>query len=204
MILGLIAALLAIIPAFLYMSEAGKVLDAYEGEHEGLPILVDGLKAVQYTQQHRGLSALVLGGVSNVAEKRRAKQAEADAAYGKLEKDVAKLGDKAIIDAFAAAKQEWETLRTNVAEGKITVPQSYAGHTGLMPKLLKVNELIGDAYGLSLDPDKDTYQLIQSMFYQLPWLTEETGKTRAKGAGLLAKKKRAPKTACSWPPSCRA
>jgi methyl-accepting chemotaxis protein len=192
MILGLIAALLAIIPAFLYMSEAGKVLDAYESEHEGLPIVVDGLKVVQYTQQHRGLSALVLGGVSAVAEKRRAKQAEADAAYGRLEKAAAKLGDKAIIDAFAAAKQEWETLRTNVAEGKITVPQSYAGHTGLVPKLLKVNELIGDAYGLSLDPDKDTYQLIQSMFYQLPWLTEETGKTRAKGAGLLAKKEAAP------------
>ncbi len=188
MILGLIAALLAIIPAFLYMSEAGKVLDAYEGEHEGLPIVVDGLKVVQTTQQHRGLSALVLGGVTAVAEKRRAKQAEADAAYGRLEKAVAALGDKAIIDAFGAAKQEWETLRTNVAEGKITVPQSYAGHTGLVPKLLKVNELIGDAYGLSLDPDKDTYQLIQSMFYQLPWLTEETGKTRAKGAGLLAKK----------------
>ncbi len=188
MILGLIAALLAIIPAFLYMSEAGKVLDAYEGEHEGLPIVVDGLKVVQTTQQHRGLSALVLGGVTAVAEKRRAKQAEADAAYGRLEKAVAALGDKAISDAFGAAKQEWETLRTNVAEGKITVPQSYAGHTGLVPKLLKVNELIGDAYGLSLDPDKDTYQLIQSMFYQLPWLTEETGKTRAKGAGLLAKK----------------
>jgi methyl-accepting chemotaxis protein len=188
MILGLIAALLAIIPAFLYMTEAGKVLNAYKGEHEGLPIVVDGLKVVQLTQQHRGLSALVLGGVSNAAEKRRAKQAEVDAAYGKLEKDVAALGDKAISDAFAAARQEWEALRTNVAEGKITVPQSYAGHTGLMPKLLKINELIGDAYGLSLDPDKDTYQLIQSMFYQLPWLTEETGKSRAKGAGLLAKK----------------
>ncbi|SFG28765.1 Methyl-accepting chemotaxis protein [Duganella sp. CF458] len=192
MILGLIAALLAIIPAFLYMSEAGKVLAAYQGEHEGLPIVVDGLKVVQTTQQHRGLSALVLGGVTTVAEKRRAKQAEADAAYGRLEKAAAALGDKAIIDAFAAAKQEWETLRSNVAEGKITVPQSYAGHTGLVPKLLKVNELIGDAYGLSLDPDKDTYQLIQSMFYQLPWLTEETGKTRAKGAGLLAKKEATP------------
>jgi methyl-accepting chemotaxis protein len=188
MILGLIAALLAIIPAYLYMREAGKVLHAYQDEHDGLPVVVDGLKAVQYTQQHRGLSALVLGGVQAAADKRRAKQAEADAAYDRLEKAAAALGDKAIIDAFASAKQEWQTLRNGVAEGRLTVPQSYAGHTGLVPKLLKVNELIGDAYGLSLDPDKDSYQLIQSMFYQLPWLTEETGKTRAKGAGLLAKK----------------
>ena len=192
MILGLLAALLAIIPAYLYMREAGKVLEAYQGEHDGLPVVVDGLKAVQYTQQHRGLSALVLGGMANVAEKRRAKQAEADAAYGRLEKSIAALGDKALSDAFAAAKQEWETLRNNVSEGKITVPQSYAAHSGLVPKLLKVNEMIGDAYGLSLDPDKDSYQLIQSMFYQLPWLTEETGRTRAKGAGLLAKKEASP------------
>ena len=189
LILGLIAILLAIIPAYLYMHEAGKVLDAYEQEHQGLPVVVTGLKVIQLTQQHRGLSALVLGGVQGaVSEKRRAKQAEADAAYDKLDKLVAALNDKAISEAFGNAKREWEALRNGVSEGKLSVAQSYVGHTTLIPKLLKVNDLIGDAYGLSLDPDKDSYQLIQAMFYQLPWLTEETGKTRAKGAGLLAKK----------------
>ena len=188
MILGLIAALLAIIPAYLYMREAGKVLAAYQGEHEGLPAVIVGLKAVQLTQQHRGLAALVLGGVQAAAEKRRAKQAEADAAYDKLEKLVAGLNDKAISEAYSVAKQEWVTLRSGVSEARLSVLQSYLAHTALMPKLLKVNDLIGDAYGLSLDPDKDSYQLIQAMFYQLPWMTEETGKTRAKGAGMLAKK----------------
>jgi methyl-accepting chemotaxis protein len=46
--------------------------------------------------------------------------------------------------------------------------------------------LLADAYGLSLDPDADIYQLIQAVMYSLPALTEELGKSRGKGAGMLA------------------
>ncbi|NVD98460.1 methyl-accepting chemotaxis protein [Massilia sp. BJB1822] len=188
LILSVIAVVLAAIPTYLYMNEAGKALAAYESELDGLPAAVNGLRVVQLTQQHRGLSALALGGIAAAQEKRRAKQAEADAAYAELDKLVASLNDRAISDAKDVAKREWEALRSAVSDGKITVPQSYAAHTALVPKLLKMNDLIGDAFGLSLDPDKEGYQLIQAMFYQLPYLTEELGKTRAKGAGLLAKK----------------
>ncbi|WP_321170355.1 hypothetical protein [Pseudoduganella aquatica] len=74
-----------------------------------------------------------------------------------------------------------------MAGRSISVPASYEAHTALVPRLLVVNDLIGDLFGLSLDPELDSYQLIQAMYYQLPYLTEETGKMRAKGAGLLAK-----------------
>lgn len=100
--------------------------------------------------------------------------------------------EPALDDAGAHARRDWETLRTNVSNKSMTVPQSYVAHTELVPKLLKVNDQIGDHFGLSLDPDSDTYQLIQAMFYQLPHLSEELGKTRAKGAGLLAKKEASP------------
>ncbi len=190
--LSLIAAILATIPALLYTSEAAKALDAYVGEKEGLPAVVSGLKVVQFTQQHRGLSALFLGDSPGSAEKRAAKQKEADDAYLRIDAIVKSTRDKAIDAAWQDAKRDWESLRANVSNKSLTVPQSYNAHTALVPKLLKVNDLLGDFYGLSLDPDKDTYQLIQSMFYQLPYLTEELGKTRAKGAGLLVKKEATP------------
>ncbi|UMR30626.1 nitrate- and nitrite sensing domain-containing protein [Massilia sp. MB5] len=201
LILSVIAVVLAAIPTYLYMNEAGKALAAYESELDGLPAAVNGLRVVQLTQQHRGLSALALGGIAAAQEKRRAKQAEADAAYAELDKLVASLNDRAISDAKDVARREWEALRGAVSDGKIMVPQSYVAHTALVPKLLKMNDLIGDAFGLSLDPDKEGYQLIQAMFYQLPYLTEELGKTRAKGAGLLAKKKPASRTARCCPGS---
>ncbi|MQA39515.1 methyl-accepting chemotaxis protein [Rugamonas aquatica] len=188
LILSLIAVILASIPTWLYMREAGKSLDAYLDERTGVPAVLDGLRVVQLTQQHRGLSALVLGGVTAAEEKRAAKQKEADSAYATTDALVKSLHDTTLDAAWAQARGDWETLRSQVANKSIPVTQSYAAHTALVPKLLKVNDLIGDFYGLSLDPDRDTYQLIQAMFYQLPYLAEELGKTRARGAGLLAKK----------------
>lgn len=186
--LSIMAVLLAAIPTHFYVREAAKGLDAYESEKQGLPVVITGLRVIQLTQQHRGLSALALGGIVAAQGKRDAKQGEADTAYAALGAMVAQTHDGAIIELWNGAMHDWEVLRSGVSSKSISVPESYAAHTALVPKLLKVNDLLGDLYGLSLDPDKDTYQLIQAMFYQLPYLSEELGKTRAKGAGLLVKK----------------
>jgi methyl-accepting chemotaxis protein len=191
-ILSVIALLLAGIPTALYLSEADKTLDAALSETAGLAPTAAILKVIQTTQQHRGLAALVLGGVAGSQEKRDAKQREADEAYDKMDAIIRSLNNKNIEQAWDAPRREWTALRAQVANRSISVPDSYAAHTALVPKLLIVNDLIGDQFGLSLDPDLDSYQLIQSMYYQLPYLTEETGKMRAKGAGLLAKQEAAP------------
>ncbi|MDM5181682.1 methyl-accepting chemotaxis protein, partial [Massilia sp. DJPM01] len=188
LILSVIGIVVASIPTYLYLKEAGKALSAYSSEQEGMPGVANVLRVIQFTQQHRGLSALVLGGAGDAGEKRAAKQRDADAAYTAVDALVGKLNDPAIAQLWSVPKREWETLRADVSGKTITVPQSFAAHTALLAKLLKVNELIGDYYGLSLDPDKDSYQLIQAMYYQLPNLTEELGQLRAKGAGLLGKK----------------
>ncbi|MES2152064.1 MAG: methyl-accepting chemotaxis protein [Pseudomonadota bacterium] len=185
-ILSLIGLLLASIPTWLYVREANKSLDAYASEQTGVPAMAKVLKYIQTVQQHRGLSALVLGGIDGAVEKRGAKQAEADQAMAAVEAVVKQIGQAAITQAWETPKRDWVTLRTGVANKALTVPQSYAAHVALLSKLLRVGELVGDYYGLSRDPDKDSYQLTQSMYYQLPYLTEDLGRLRAKGAGLLA------------------
>ncbi|HSV53975.1 MAG TPA: methyl-accepting chemotaxis protein [Burkholderiaceae bacterium] len=187
-IVGALALVAVGIPAWLYVREADKNWDAAVLERQGLAPMALVLKTIQLTQQHRGLSALVLGGVSSEKEKREAKQREADTAYEALDVLVKSLGNKAIEDVWRQPKQDWVALRDGVSRASISVPQSYQAHTSLIPKLLLLNELVGDQFGLSLDPDADTYQLIQSMFYVQPYVTEELGKMRAKGAGLLARK----------------
>ena len=188
LILSVIGVVVASIPTYLYIKEASKALSAYSSEQDGMPGVANVLRVIQFTQQHRGLSALVLGGTGDAAAKRDAKQRDADAAYTAVDALIAKLNDPAISQLWSVPRRDWETLRAGVAGKTITVPQSFAAHTALLAKLLKINELIGDYYGLSLDPDKDSYQLIQAMYYQLPYLTEELGQLRAKGAGLLGKK----------------
>ena len=192
LILSLIGLVLASIPSYLYIKEAGKALQAYEGEQAGLPAVAKVLKVIQTTQQHRGLSALYLGGVAGSEDKRSAKQRDADEAYAAIGQVIAAIGNPAFTETWNVAQRDWDALKAGVAGKTITVPESYAGHVKVLAKLLKINEIIGDHYGLSLDPDKDTYQLIQATYYQLPTLSEELGQLRAKGAGLLAKKEATP------------
>jgi methyl-accepting chemotaxis protein len=192
LILSVIAVVLAAIPSYLYIREAARGLDAYLAEQEGVPHVADVLRTIQLTQQHRGLSALFLGQVPGVEGKRQAKQDEADRSYATVDSLVKQLNDKDVTAAWDEARADWERLRAGVSGRTLTVPQSFAAHTALVPKLLKVGDLVGDYYGLSLDPDKDSYQLIQSTYYQLPYLTEELGKTRALGAGLLARHEATP------------
>jgi methyl-accepting chemotaxis protein len=187
-ILSVVGIIVAAIPASLYLEETGKALDALELEAQARTPVATILDTIQTTQQHRGLAALVVGGVAESIPKREAKQREADADYAAMSALVAGLHDPRIDQAWADAKRDWETLRGRVAAGTITVPQSYEAHTALVPKLLDVEDQVADHYGLNLDPDVDSYQLIQAIYYQLPYLTEELGKMRAKGAGLLATK----------------
>ena len=192
LILSVIALLLVSIPTYFYVREAARSLDAYETEQQGLPQMAEVMQTVQLTQQHRGLAALVLGGVAAAEDKRRAKQAEADQAYVRIDALVKAMADPAVDRIWQQARRDWETLRAGVANKSLSVPQSFAAHGALVPQLLKLNDRVGDHFGLSLDPDRDSYQLIQSMYYQLPYLTEELGRTRALGAGLLAKKAATP------------
>jgi methyl-accepting chemotaxis protein len=162
MVLSVVGIVLAAIPATLYMHETGKNLDAIVTEAQARAPMATILKTIQTTQQHRGLAALVLGGVTDAESKRADKQREADQNYEAMTAIVKGLNNKDIDAAWSSAKQDWETLRSGVAGRTLTVPQSYEAHTALVPKLLIVVDLVADSFGLNLDPDLDTYQLTKT------------------------------------------
>ena len=188
-ILSVVGVIVAAIPATLYLQDTGAALDALALEAAARTPVATILATIQTTQQHRGLAALVVGGVAESIPKREEKQREVDANFAAMSAIVAGLHDARIDAAWADAKRDWETLRGRIVAGTITVSESYEAHTALVPKLLDVEDQVADHYGLNLDPDVDSYQLIQAIDYQLPYLSEELGKMRAKGAGLLATKR---------------
>ena len=187
-ILSFIALLLAGIPTYLYIGETNKVIDAAKLEIDGLAPATAILKTIQLTQQHRGLSGLALSDSAGAAEKRAAKQTEVDQAMSAMSAIIKDISDPAIQEIWRKAQQDWTKIRTDVSGRSITASQSFANHSQQVMALLKVNELMADFYGLSLDPDADTYQLLQAMYFELPTMTEETGKLRARAAALLTKK----------------
>ena len=162
-ILSIVALIMSAIPASLYLRESGKQLQAFETESDGRTPVAAILKTMQLTQQHRGLAALSLGGTTSAEGPRADKQRQTDASYDAMGAIVRDLHDDEISSNWAGALRDWTTLRNGVANHSITVPQSYEAHTALVARLLQVEEGVADHFGFNLDPDLDTYELIQSI-----------------------------------------
>jgi methyl-accepting chemotaxis protein len=187
LLLAVLALLMAAIPAGLYLYESGKGLAAYRAEQAGMPAVAQLLKGVQLAQQHRGLSALVLAGGGDAAPRRAAKQREADAALRDIAGAVADTGDASLASLWEATLRDWQALAGAVAGGSITAADSFAAHSSVVQRLMRLQELVADHYGLSLDPEVDTYQLLQATVFQMPVLSEELGRLRARASVLLAR-----------------
>ncbi|WUR14565.1 methyl-accepting chemotaxis protein [[Empedobacter] haloabium] len=187
LLLGAIAVLMIAIPTWLYLRTANEAMTTYEAEQRGLPAVVRVLQAVKLTQQHRGLSAIALNG-GGTEGRRAERQKDVDAMFGELDAVVTAADNADVAALWRDARRDWETVRDAVAAQRINAADSFATHTAVIGRLLRIGELVGDIYGLSLDPHVDSYQLIQAMYYQMPALTEELGKLRARGAVLLTRK----------------
>ncbi len=188
-ILGLLGAVLVAVPFVLYVQESGKVLSAAKLETQGIAPARLVLKSVQLTQQHRGLSALALAGNEEALPKRAAKMEETEQAYSALDAYFKNnLQDARMTGIWQQTKDNWKALAGKVAQKSISVPDSFAEHTAVIGQLFKLKTLLLEHYGLSFDPEAESYYLIDATLVQSPMLAEMFGRLRAKGAGLLAAK----------------
>jgi len=193
-LLGAIGFVLTLAPTLLYMRMAYQNMQSAQVEAHGIPFTKAALKVIQLTQQHRGLSALALGGNTAAQSDRSNKQTEADKAYQALATLIEgeSLLDAALKSEWQTIQKDWKALSSQVAAGSLVAPQSFAAHTAVIEKLLALTDRLADAFGLSLDPELDSYQLIQSVLYALPVLSEELGKSRARGSVMLTNKGASP------------
>jgi methyl-accepting chemotaxis protein len=186
-ILGVFGILLMSVPFFLYVQEANKVLNAAKLEAQAVVPLRNLLKLIQLSQQHRGLSALTLGGNADAQINRQAKLEEINLASKSLDMDLQKLGPIGKIHTLRQqSATAWANLQNQIAQNTISVSESFTSHTELISQLLKLKVELTEHFGLSFDPEADSYYLIDAALAQSPMLAEMFGRLRAKGAGLLA------------------
>lgn len=187
-LLALLGVVLVAVPFTLYINESNKAVNAAKTEAHGVPPARALLKVVQLVQQHRGLSALVLNGNEAIQAQRSAKQDEVDKAFAVMDSAASAIHNPAIASLWSEAKSQWTPLAQNVTHRAINGKESFAVHTALVTKLLKINDLLIDHFGLDLDPDADSSHLIQTSLSQTPTLMETLGRMRARGAAILTAK----------------
>ncbi|HJV00746.1 MAG TPA: methyl-accepting chemotaxis protein [Burkholderiaceae bacterium] len=183
-LLGILGILLVAPPLYLYLEGANKDIVFSGTEQDGLAPGSAALTLLQKTQQHRGLSAAYLGN-GQLASERAAKEAEVNAALAAIVKTLK--GSNHDIDAsLGAITQAWDSLAKGVATRTITPAESLQRHAAQSDRVLMLIEQVADHYGLSLDPDADTYYLMRAVYFDLPQETEYLGRTRAKATSHLA------------------
>lgn len=185
--LGLLCLAVIAVPTALYWEQVDKTLGFAAKERQGLPQAHLMLNIIQRTQQHRALSARYLEGVDVPKQERRAKAEELEAAIFAYEVYFDKHPDQALRDEFVRVVGVWHELHRKVSQQKVSGAESFDGHVALIAEQLRYLQMIVDSYQLSLDPDADSYFLIDAGLVQLPELTEILGQMRGLGVGLLAK-----------------
>src|SRR3989338_4778631 len=173
-LLGLMSLAAMAVVVYSLFASLDQVINSSQRELHGLELIKPFPRVVQMLQQHRGISAALLGGDTTMLDNRAS-----------VEKDVA--------DAFRAMEgkltpglapnEEWQHIRTDWQrlrkEGlNWTAAENYAAHTRLIDRIQSFNEQVADDYTLILDPELNTYYLIDTIVNKLPHTIEHLGQLR--------------------------
>jgi methyl-accepting chemotaxis protein len=150
----------------------------------GLTIIKPLNDLVSGMQQHRGMSSGVLNGNEALKERRAGKEKDVANLFGTVE---------AKLPASVRDGQYWRNVRGDWAEIQKnglswTAPESFARHTRMIDQALVAMVAMADSSALTLDPDIDSYYLMDTVVVKMPAVLERLGQMRARGTGLLAKK----------------
>jgi len=192
-ILGVLFTLMVFLPSVLYFQTVMLQVRVAETESRASDSVTAMNRVIQHVQTHRGLSAGALSGNENLASRRPAMHDKVNKSVVDLDSRLsqAKASQK-LITLWAEVKSKWSTLEHGVASKQITTAQSTQLHTQLIGSLLIFNDELLTEYGLLLDPEADTYFLIQASLMNMPMLAENLGIMRAQGTGFLAQHSLAP------------
>ncbi|MES2564725.1 MAG: HAMP domain-containing protein, partial [Pseudomonadota bacterium] len=174
-------------PLTLYMNLSNRDIDAADREKVGIPYVKELLEVVKLTQQHRALSAAVLGGTTALDGDRKAKQAEVERALDSYSA-VLKGGipDQRMSSSWQQSLDHWKTLVQDVGGRAMPAKASNASHTRLVARHLAQLDATVDHFGITLDPEPASYHLIIASLSHLPHLSESMGQMRAAGSAALA------------------
>ena len=185
-----LCAVACLLPAVMMSRSYLNEIDTAKREAVGIAPARDMLNLIRLVQQHRGLSAVWLGGDETAASGRAAKKQEVEAAISKFEAHVK--GDGAagtrLDKAWKRDREAWITLEQAVSARQVNGGQSSARHTTTIAAMLETLAEVLDHWGLSFDPTPATYFLIIGSLQNAPAMIELMGQTRARGANLLSTK----------------
>ncbi|GAB5606264.1 methyl-accepting chemotaxis protein [Sideroxyarcus sp. TK5] len=171
---------------YFFINEVNTGISFAEKERHGVAYLVPLKEVLSDMQQHRGMAAALLNGDSSFAGKLEAKQKHLQEQAARLDAVDVRHGEELGVSAqWQSIKAEWDGLRGRI--GGLTPKQSFEEHTAIIARVTALMVAVADGSNLTLDPDLDSFYLMDALVTRLPTMSETLGQARAVGSGAAAK-----------------
>ncbi|CAM3739734.1 methyl-accepting chemotaxis protein [Marinicrinis lubricantis] len=171
----------------IWLNELQKNIHSTELEKTGTAYIREIMPFMLSIQQHRGLMNGYLNGDQSSESSLMKISKEIEAEITRLMELQAGQGARLELeDSWNAIVSEWNTLEERAAS--MTAPESFAQHTELIDNLIHHIVEAADRSSLTLDPEIETYYLMDAMVNQIPMLIEQTGQVRGQINGALARR----------------
>jgi len=170
----------------LLLSQLAIGISTAEKEMRGLEYIKTVRQLYQHMPQHRGMTNAYLNGAKEFRSKIMAKRKAIVADIAAIDAINDRFGSEFNTNAlWAEIKQTWLQLEPRVFNEP--AKQVFAEHTALIARVYDLFELVSNESTLVLDPELNTYYLMDSIVYRLPNVTENLGQSRGMGSGIAAR-----------------
>ena len=184
LLLGVAVSIVILILLYSVVTTLNRNIEVANNELIGVQILKPLNRSAQHLQQHRGMSAGLLGGNEAMKDKRSAKEKEAADALQQTETTLIPVLRESA--PWKKIRADWETLRSTGLN--LPVAENIKAHNALIDQILLFMVDVADETEMSLDPAMDTFYMMDTVVLKMPAMLERLGQTRARGTGVLAKK----------------
>nr|WP_315476211.1 ATP-binding protein [uncultured Undibacterium sp.] len=183
--LGVLALASFAIVLYLQFLSINERLVSSKNEQVGLSLIKQTNQVVQLLQQHRGLSVSAISN-KELFETRRAEKAIAvSQALIRLKSQLLAATNRPTqANQFVSIEQGWANTLQKFSEWNAT--ERFDKQSELVAHMLRFQTLLADDFGITADPDLDTYYLGQVASKDLPRLLELLSQIRGYGMGLMA------------------
>ncbi len=173
----------AIVVSTLLLNELNKSISLSEKERVGVMHVVLVQDLLRLTQQHRALRHLALAGNIPAGQGALKKQEEVSAKLTELDNLQKSYPEMDLASGITLNMRAWTDIIRLIPTAK--AKESYVAHSVLIDQLYKLSSNIADQSHLSLDPEVDTYYLINVFSKALPELANVIADIAARGAPYI-------------------
>ena len=180
-LLGVIALVPLIVLAVMLNQRISAEIDFTRKETRAVPMVMPARHLMQAVQTHRGVAQTVIGGNGALAGRLAELQAKVAAAL--KEGDAVEARDGAALGtagAWKGLREDWGTVQARAVSAG--AEESFRLHTAYIERVRDFIVSIADHSNATLDPELETFYLMDVFVVRLPALLEDAGRLRALGA----------------------